>query len=287
MNSDKLILGTVQFGLNYGINNTTGKPNEEQVFEVLDYAAQNGIKILDTADAYGNAASLIGNYISSRKSGFLTNTKFTRSQLTLHQQVSASLEALSSDRINVYFYHHIDDFNHNPNLLPQLQILKEKGLIKKIGISVYSNAEFKQIIDSDGLDVIQLPFNLLDNNSQRGELLAQAKEKNKEIQVRSVFLQGLFFMPIDSLPEKLKPLKIYLEKIHSIAIENNMSLEQLALSYVLNNPLIDYVIIGVDTLDQLKKNLTISAIHISQKLVNAVNNIHVIETELLYPKNWT
>ena len=85
--TDKLILGTVQFGLDYGINNRLGKPSKQKVFEILDYASQNEIKILDTADTYGSATELLGNYNNSNSSRFLINTKFKKSDLSLKKQL--------------------------------------------------------------------------------------------------------------------------------------------------------------------------------------------------------
>ena len=69
MNS-KLILGTVQFGLNYGINNTIGKMSEDKVFELLETAYDLGIRTLDTAEAYGNAHSVISNFHKQSKKRF-------------------------------------------------------------------------------------------------------------------------------------------------------------------------------------------------------------------------
>src|SRR5688572_26897914 len=92
MNNGKIILGTVQFGLLYGINNVSGKPDEKKVFDILDHAFHQGISILDTADAYGNASDLIGSYHQSTGNSFIVNTKFrTDSGNTISQQLKDSL----------------------------------------------------------------------------------------------------------------------------------------------------------------------------------------------------
>ena len=282
----KIILGTAQFGLNYGINNTFGKPSEKMIFEMLDYANNQGINILDTADAYGNASEIIGKYISQTLNKFEINTKFKTYGSSVTTQLEASLISLNSDNINVYFFHSFDDFINFPNLQKQLLELKEIGKLNKIGLSVYENNEFKIACESDRIDVIQFPFNLLDNLSQRDDLIRFAKNRGKELQVRSVFLQGLFFKPLTELPPNLMPLKPYLESIQDIALRYQISVEQLALSYVLQQTKIDNVIIGVDSIHQLKKNIKMSKIVIVDEIIEVVSQINVKEVRLLYPKNW-
>ena len=177
----KLILGTVQFGLNYGINNATGKPMEKQIFEMLDYAFEHGVEKLDTADVYGNASHILGLYNQKKQGRYLINTKFKINDLTITEQLKASLHSLSLQQIDTYFFHNYEDFIQNPHVLFELQILKKAKLINKIGLSVYNNLEVQSAIDSHLIDVIQLPFNLLDNNFQRGNLIKEAKRRGKEI----------------------------------------------------------------------------------------------------------
>jgi len=282
----KFILGTVQFGLDYGINNTVGKPTEIQVYEMLDYAASHGIEILDTADAYGNATELLGKYNRMNTNRFRINTKFKCNNESLEAQLSETLELLNTNSINTYFYHSFLDFEQHPELLTFLVDLKKKKRIEKIGMSVYDNNEFRVAINISEIDVIQFPFNLLDNRSQRGEYMKLAKEKSKELQVRSIFLQGLFFKSFDDLPPKLTALKPYLKNISDLLIKNNLTIQQLALSYAMQQPEIDHIIIGVDSLEQLRHNLNLGRQKISPEILESIDQIKVLETELLYPKNW-
>ncbi len=283
----KLILGTVQFGLDYGINNSAGKPSKEQVFQLFEEAAKAGVDILDTADAYGNASELIGEFFSSSKTRFDINTKFKAEEgKSITEQLSNSLKQLNAERINIYFYHRFDEMVKFPQTLIELGQLKEQKLINKIGVSVYGNDEFEIAVNTPEVDAIQLPFNLLDNYSQRGELLKQAKQKGKEIQVRSVFLQGLFFKNLNDYPEYLTPLKPYMGVISEVRAEIGTNMEALALSYALAQPEIDNVLIGVDTLAQLQQNLSYSNTALPANIVSRINAINVAETELLYPKNW-
>lgn len=284
---NKIILGTVQFGLDYGINNTTGKPEYSEVYAILDYARNSGVKILDTADAYGNAPEIIGEYLKQNPESFLINTKFKKSKISLQDQLNESISILKCNSVYTYFFHSFNDFIEYPELLNQLDNLKRQKLIKKTGVSVYDNAEFEKAINCDRIDVIQLPFNLLDNYSQRGQLLRHAKSLGKELQIRSVFLQGLFFKNPKELNGKLKTLAPYLDRLRKIASEYNVKMEVLALQYITQQSLIDNIIIGVDNTGQLKRNIEIfDQYKLPEEAINLINEIEVKETPLLYPKNW-
>jgi len=283
---NKIILGTAQFGLDYGINNLAGKPSREQVFMMLEYAAKQGIGLLDTADAYGTATDLLGDFNSMHPGLYSINTKFKGNQEPLSKQLSNTIELLKLKAINTYYFHNYTDLIDYPELLQELVVLKQKNRIKQIGVSVYDNYEFNAVINIPEIDVIQFPFNLLDNLSQRGPQMKLARNRGKVLQVRSVFLQGLFFKPMMDLPSKLKPLLPYLERIHEIAKKARVSIEQLALSYVLQQDEIDNVIYGVDSIEQLKKNIEMSKVEIIENIFETVNQINVKEIELLYPKNW-
>jgi aryl-alcohol dehydrogenase-like predicted oxidoreductase len=213
--NNKLILGTVQFGLNYGINNLTGQPSEQEVFNILDEAYLQGIQSLDTADAYGNAINIIGNYHLKRNNTFKILSKFNGIEKgELKQNAKKTLEKLHIPAFEVYSYHSFSSYSDRPYLMDELLLLKQLGLIKKIGISIYTNDELQYVINDGFIDVIQLPFNLLDNQNIRGNLIDHAKQKEKEIHIRSVYLQGLFFMDKDSLPERLLSLKPYLQSLY-------------------------------------------------------------------------
>lgn len=272
--------------MNYGINNNSGKPSKEQVFEILDFVAKEGIKILDSADAYGNALSVIAEYITNNSESFEVNSKFNWKKGSIEGQLQETLRSLGVNSINTYYYHNYNDLEQFPDALFELIYLKKKKLIKKIGVSVYTNCEFKKVVDIPEIDVIQFPFNLLDNRCQRGHLIEEAKMKNKELHARSVFLQGLFFKDIRKLPDKLILLVPYLKEIHSLSDKYGIDMVALSLLYAINQPDIDYVIIGVDNLEQIRKNLKFSSQSLKESVLEKIDDIVVKETELLYPKNW-
>ena len=234
MNS-KLILGTVQFGLNYGINNTIGKMSEYKIFELLENAFDLGVRTLDTAEAYGNAHIVISNFHKQSKKRFNIITKYSSSNfdypIDLVERIQVHCSNFNVNYLEGYMFHSHNDFkmniNNDPNVLDNI---KNSGLVKKIGVSVYSNDEIEDLLNFKNINLIQLPFNLFDNEYQRKEILEKAKKRNIEIHTRSVFLQGLFFKDINTLTNSLLPLKNNLSKLSLILKNNNISIESLALN---------------------------------------------------------
>ncbi len=284
--NNKLILGTVQFGLNYGINNVTGKLSANDIFHILDYAFDNGIDSLDTAEVYGDANETIGSYHNNRQHRFKINNKFRyQPGINLPDIIKSSLLNLNINQFEVLSFHAFSDYSNYPEVIHELKEFKSRGLIKKIGISIYTNDEFAKVIGDKLIDVIQLPYNVLDNENLRGSLIKKAKENFKEIHVRSVFLQGLIFADEDSLKQNLSPIKYYIGRIKDLCKNQSIDLQSLALSYVAFNESIDKILIGVDNQDQLDINLR--SFKNNKSAFDFINqNILVIETELLNPVNW-
>jgi len=174
--NEKLILGTVQFGLNYGINNNLGKPSEYEIDRILDTAWERGIRSLDTAEAYGDANSRIGSYHKRRNFSFKIQGKVHNLGINnLRNTVLASLEKLCIDKFSVLSLHSFTDYVNLPECIDNLRLLKEQGFIDRIGISVYTNQELEHLIKDRFIDVVQFPYNILDNENLRGDLIKELK----------------------------------------------------------------------------------------------------------------
>ena len=288
---NKLVLGTVQLGLEYGINNQTGKPSLDSAFEILHTAYDNGIKILDTAESYGDSQGIIGQFQKSNPdkvfniiTKLAANHSLKDNELLSH--ISNNLNILGVEQLYGYMFHNYQSFKQNENFIDELLVAKKAGIIKKAGISLYTNREIEDIVTNySDFDFIQIPFNLFDNESKRKYFLDKARKKNIEIHTRSVFLQGLFFKNSNDLPEKLKPLRSPLKILDTIKKHNAMNTETLALQYVLQKPYIDYVLIGVENVQQLLNNITISKENknIPHQLIDELN---IVQEDLLNPSNW-
>ena len=283
--TSKLALGTVQFGIDYGINNSHGQISRFEAEAIVDYASKHGVSVLDTARSYGNAESVIGEILSLepsyRKIEVVTKVSYD-SRLSLSHNISVSCNNLKRDFIDTVLFHSFEDYKLYSDSID----ISEKFNIRKLGVSVYTNAEIEKILDDSRIKVIQVPFNLLDNEYQRGEILRLAKSKGKEVHTRSAFLQGLFFMKPSNIASNLIGLRKELESIQDLCKDYNVSVSDLALQYCLCKDYINKVIIGVDTLDHLKININSSNTVIPQNLVFEIDKIVVKAVELLYPSNW-
>ena len=287
----KLILGTVQFGLDYGINNSIGKPTNKNIYKILDYAYENGIRTLDTAESYGNAHLIIGNYLKKNsKKKFKLISKLNSKQILnkgkLKFHIINKLKEFNIEYIHGYMIHDFKNFIQNEYLLKELESIKREGFINIVGISLYENDEIVNVINNyNNFDFIQVPFNLLDNETRRGKVLKLAKKKNIKIFSRSTFLQGLFFKQLNSFPSNLNPLKKYIKKIKNIQASSQTDINSIALNYCLSKKYIHKVLIGVESLSQLKKNLNdINNNNLDFK--TEIDKMIVKETSLLNPTNW-
>jgi hypothetical protein len=284
----RLILGTVQLGTPYGINNRTGVPSEREAFSILDLCAERGIHVLDTAEAYGGSQGVIGRYIESSQRGrfFKILSKFkVLDGVSLLHQLEKTLGEVKTGKIYAYSFHKFEDISCVQAWI-ELGELKRQGLIEKIGVSIYGESDFKKALQMPEVDVIQLPFNLLDHWGRRGQLIEKAKSLGKLIHVRSVFLQGLFFRDPENFPLNLSALEGPLVALHRIAAEVGTSIGQLALRYVLSFDQIDGVLIGVETMEQLKSNLDAAKNPLQPEILSLIEKIEVVDDRLLDPRSW-
>lgn len=287
--TNKLILGTVQMGLDYGVNNQTGKIPYEQVQLILREAYNSGIRFLDTAEAYGDAHKIIGDFHEANPNTIfqvITKIPATDPGINFDKKVRRYLEELKIPRLEALMFHSFSAYQKFRSQQTVLKQLKTEDLFNKLGVSIYTNDEFNALIQDDAVDLIQLPFNLLDNGSLRGELLEKAKKKGKIVHTRSVFLQGLFFKkPNDNNPI-VKELKDQLTQIHKLANDSGASISDLALSYCLQQKNIDGVLIGIDSIEQLRSNLKSREHQPSQDTIDQIDRIQTKNTDLLNPALW-
>lgn len=284
----KLILGTVQMGLPYGINNTVGKVSLEDSQGILEYAFNNGINILDTAEAYGNAHQVIGKFHENNpKKTFEVITKLPHKLNTsFSDKVDEYLNVLKVNQLHALLFHSFLSYKENRHNFELLTQLKLRSKIKHIGVSVYTNEEVKEVIEDDQIDIIQLPFNLFDNLNLRGNLLKKAKAKGKLIHTRSAFLQGLFFKDVQSPNPAVQSLKKDLIVLSNIIKNHNISKVELALNYCLQQPNIDNVLIGVESLQQLSANLKAIKSKLNHQIMADVNTIKIKDIDFLNPSLW-
>lgn len=281
----KLVLGTVQFGLTYGINNQSGIAKDDELASIFSFANKCGIDLLDTAQGYGNSEERIGN-LSNDEFNVISKFKQLDSPFPFHKELEESLKKLKKKSLYGYMAHDGDLLIENPSWWEGLKIAKERGLIKKIGYSLYTVDQLVSLFGKKMIpDIIQFPYNILDRRFE--SFLPQLVSMGVEIHTRSVYLQGLFQMESSQVPNYLEPLNTYLTTIKEIAKRNQLSIGEICLGFAINNPLINKVVIGIDNLSQLKENVSICNIdNLSEEIMNELKSIEVKDKNLLNPANW-
>lgn len=246
----KIGLGTVQFGLDYGIANISGKTPESEVTKILKYAAQQEISYLDTASAYGNSELVLGN---NKLSEFKVVTKFMppKKNQSLRDELQKSISRLKVKKLYGFLAHRPIDLVENKDQWYMMQKLKEENKVSKIGFSLNEPSELNNLLALGFQpDLIQVPYNFFDDRFKKQMVLL--KSQGCEIHVRSVFLQGLFFIKPENLPYHFNAIKSVLKRLQE---KHSSNLSGALSKYVLDKKFVDVIIMGVESQKQLEHNL--------------------------------
>jgi aryl-alcohol dehydrogenase-like predicted oxidoreductase len=257
---NKFGLGTVQWGLPYGISNQHGITPPETVAALLNEAQQYGVEVLDTASLYGRSEIVLGE---NSLEGFKVVTKTPRFATTyisdieanqLNQTFQQSLDLLSYKKIYGLLIHDVENLflPGGDKLLSAMRQLKEKGVVEKIGVSVYDSMQVDAVLKKFNPDLMQLPLSILDQRMLATGHLELLKNKGVEIHVRSVFLQGLLLMSLSNVPAFFEPIRPLLARWHAAAREQGLTVNQAAIAFVKNLPHVDTVLFGLDNLAQFR-----------------------------------
>jgi aryl-alcohol dehydrogenase-like predicted oxidoreductase len=254
----KLALGTVQFGIEYGITNQSGKTSLAEVARILEYA-KGKINVLDTAPSYGVSERSLGennlqefNVIT--KTPYIENNCIEQRDLEkIEKYFFQSLEYLNTESVYGLLIHNSGDMLKKgaEYLYKKIWDFKKQGYIEKIGISVYNQMEIDLLCNEYSFDIIQIPINVLDQRLVKSGTLKRLKEKNIEIHARSIFLQGVLLNEISTLNSKFNEVIPLLSEYFSDLKKNNLTKIEGALSYINTINEIDRTIVGVNDLKQL------------------------------------
>ncbi len=281
----KIILGTAQFGMKYGISNSTGKISSSEIFKILNFLKKKKIKSLDTASSYSKSEKEIGNYFKKKKNKFRVITKFSfRNHNSISKQFSNSFKTLGylPDTI---LAHSSKDYL-NPIFHKEIKQIRKKYYIKNIGVSLYNVKELEKVLKFKKPDIIQVPINILDQRFLNKRTIKLLKKKSIKIFGRSIFLQGLFFKKEKFIYRKFKNIKTIYKKLISIASAEKMSISELSLNWAYNLKEIDKIIIGIDCLSHLKKNLSTIERKISKKGNKEIKEINIKNNIIIKPNLW-
>jgi aryl-alcohol dehydrogenase-like predicted oxidoreductase len=285
---EKLIIGTVQFGVDYGITNSTGKINQNELDEIFNFCNNNNINYFDTAQDYGNSEDIMSNYQKIYPNiNIITKSKFKNKNID--NIINISLNKFNN--IDCFLLHSFEDYQ-NKELINTLLKYKELNKIKKIGVSIYNIEEGIKLLEDNLIDVIQIPFNYLDNqwlNDTFQNLIL--KHHNIEIHVRSIFLQGLLINNPKKYPSNINKEDFdYLEKIILEICQNlNLSKLELCFSYINSFNWINKFLIGIDNLEHLKLNFNIinKNLKLKKEEILFINDkVKNINKDILNPTKW-
>ena len=287
----KLSLGTVQFGLDYGIANNSGQPTQNEVNEIIEYVCDNNINCFDTAQAYGTSELVLGEAIKTKKDLFvISKLKSNLFINNLESNINKSLNNLNIDCLYGLLLHDSEllyTWSKEYKLLADNLISENK--IIYFGVSIYTNEDFELALNNDSINFIQIPFNIFDQRAISKKWLEKAQAKNKLIFIRSVFLQGLFFMNTNDLPSNLEKSKQYLIKFNKYCEKLNMTKSELALSFVDTIAQDSILLFGCDDLNQAKENIE-NYNNLKQLdesiLKNIINDFKNISEDIYNPTKW-
>lgn len=253
----KLSLGTVQFGLEYGVANKKGKPSQNDVNKIIDYVYESSINCFDTAQAYGNSEKVLGLALKNKKNIFIISK--IKSNLFISnpiENVNSSLKNLDQNSLYGLLLHDSDLlYKWDEKYTQTVKKLKEDKKIKYFGVSIYSNEDFQLALNNNSISIIQIPFNLFDQRALTNNWIEKAKKRNKLLFIRSVFLQGLILMEENQLPNKLQKAQKYISKLNKIIKDLNTTKANLALNFV-NSVTPDCILLfGCEELSQAKENI--------------------------------
>ena len=285
----KYCLGTVQFGIDYGIQGNN-RPSQESVFNILDTAIASDINTFDTAIAYGEAERILGQYlldkrIDANSINIITKDKSSKNVNELYSNIERSLNRLNINKLYGFLFHDSIVVNDEESM-GLLYKIREEGYAKNVGVSIYTPCEALKALEYD-IDIIQIPYNLFDNRLDKICFFEKAKDKNIEIYARSSLLQGLALMDYNKLPENVAFAKDYLIKFDDLCRKYKIDRLNAAVNYVSSNRFIDYIVFGTDNISQLREYLSIRGCILSKSFINDVKNCFVdVPDKLVNPVLW-
>lgn len=284
----KIALGTAQFGLNYGVANSTGQLTLEECRTILAFARSQGIDTLDTAIAYGESESTLGD-IGVDDWNVVTKLPALPDACVdvstwVHAQIQGSLKRLGVRQLHAVLLHRPAQLfdHHGPQLFSSLQHLVAAGLTRKIGVSIYDPSELERLTEHWDLGLVQSPLNIWDRRLLESGWAHRLKARGVELHTRSAFLQGLLLMPDDKRPTWFNQWSPLWSSWTQWLRESQLSPLEACLRFVLSSPEIDRVVVGVDSAAHLQEIVASAAGHLPDYKTTPVP----CDPILLNPAQW-
>ncbi|MFA4935434.1 MAG: aldo/keto reductase [Candidatus Methanoperedens sp.] len=295
MFSSHLVLGTAQLGLTYGVANRTGQPDQKMATSIIAEAWKCGIREFDTAQGYGISEMVLGKALSELRisSQARVISKFDPhldhlNAMILSDSLDKSLEQLGIQNLYGIMLHREEMLSFwNQGISIILNNIVQSGRASHIGVAVYSPEKAIQALNLEGIDMVQIPTNILDRRFEDAGVYELAERKKKQLYIRSIFLQGLILMGLEEIPEKLSFAKPIIEKIDMLSRDFNLSRSEIAMGYLKAQMPNAHVMFGAETPIQVKNNTDAWQKEIPESFCRQIRMTFADETErLLNPVLW-
>lgn len=294
----KLCIGTVQFGVGYGLH---GKPTPVVADSValLNAAVRQGVDAIDTSSLYGEAENVVGAFMRQslvpRENLFLVS-KFGLSSFEglsaaecvgrLERGAETSLAKMGVEYIDAYICH-VPSAVHDERIVRAMVSLRESGKAHKVGFSVYETDEAVAAIDTHAVDFLQIPLSVLDQRMSVEGVLDRAAEAGVELHARSAFVQGLALMAENEVPEHLIATRPVLVQLERLCREFGVARRDLAMAFVRGHRQVSHLVFGVHDMNQLQENVDSFSADVPEEALKEAKRLFAeVDSNLVMPNKW-
>ncbi|MFH2058497.1 MAG: aldo/keto reductase [Pseudomonadota bacterium] len=288
------VLGTVQLGMPYGIQGVP-QPSKEDAILIVDRAWKHQIREFDTAQDYADSEKILGLAIDALEINdqALVSSKLSSNGNDSHQAIEMSLDKslslLRIPRLHCLMLHNESMLDlWSSSFSKSFKIFKQQGKIRFSGVSVYSPQRALQALETDGIDIIQLPTNIFDQRFEKTGIFKKAEQLSKQIYIRSIFLQGLLLMKVEDIPIRMAYSIPEIVKLDKICNEIGLSRSELVIGYLKHAFPNVKLLFGVDSPDQVVSNTSIyNAVTFTDELFELVKNtFQDVDVNIINPTLW-
>ena len=294
----KLCLGTVQFGMDYGIQGGR-RPSASESAAIIGEAVSGGVDAIDTAAAYGEAESVVGRFLALHpglRDGLFIVSKFGTDVFDgvaradfggrLAEAVRSSLAKLAIDQLDAYLCH-VATAVRDEAVIEAMMAVRSEGLARKVGFSVYETDEALAAIDSGAVDFLQIPYSVLDQRMARAGVFEKAAARGVEVHARSAFVQGLALMDADAVPGWLAGARRLVRDLEGLCADAGTTRRRLALAFVRRRRGISHLVFGVDDARQLGEILADFQAPVADAVLDEAERMFAdVDPGLVMPNKW-
>jgi len=288
MFKQKLILGSANFSSGYGIKKSKGL-NIDKINSIYDILKKNKINFVDSAFSYPGAEKKIGKSSLNKLKIYTKIPKInykrdSNPRAWIKNIVEKSLERTNQKSFSGIYFHNANDLlNYKGKFFyDALNILKNRGIVKKIGVSVYSPMELENVMKKFPIDIVQIPLNVFDRRFLNNNYLQKIKRKGIEIHARSIFLQGILLKNWSTVPKYFNRWSKLFKKWDEWNEKNNQKKINTCLNFVKSIKYLDKIVFGISNLDQLKEIIKFN----NMNRIKLPKKIFSNDKNLLDPRLW-